>query len=153
MNLYFLSVISDSKKGRRESIRNCRLPNGKEEGRKDCNQRIIIWKRGKVLFSYHTLGWDHTHVNFDIELRINNSVRFGVEVDENVFHLLFNLPGFPNRIKYYTNIYFLAGFQSVLNHLEIDKISFSRKNFIRRTMTPILIDELLPRFEEEDEWE
>src|ERR1700733_4413172 len=111
MNTYFLRLLSSCKTERRESIRNLRLPNGKEEGRKDTNQRINVWRRSRLLFSYTSQCWDHAHVDFNLQLRLNNSVIFGVEVSENVFNLSFNLDGFPNRIRYYTNIYFQSGFQ------------------------------------------
>jgi hypothetical protein len=141
MNTYFLGLFSSCEKKRRESIEKFRLPNGKREGiNNKCRNCTSISKMGvEVLF------YEYNHLYLILRLK---NITIEIESDEEGnFILSFHVPGFSFPLVYDPEIMVEDGFQSMIDTIGFDKIPFSRKNFIRRTITPTLIDSLVPESE------
>jgi hypothetical protein len=138
MNTYFLSLISDCEKGRRESIINAwLLPSKGKEGIHDEYGLTHIRRRQKLALDiYRDNGW------FEFNLYIKDKI-ITIQTETLNFVLIFYLEGFRKSLVYDSEIDIRKGFQVFLDDLNFDKIPFSRKNFIRRTLTPTLIDNIL----------
>jgi hypothetical protein len=152
MNLYFLDLLSTCKKGRRESVESLRLPNGKWEGIDYNTWYWNIWKKGRIIFS---VSFDVNDRTLDVELEWRGGkIKVEVPEDESHFILSFTLPGFDSALKYDSDIEAGEGFQHVLDRIDFSKAPIPRKNYMRRTFTPTLIDGLVDEwtYEEEEGW-
>ena|ERR1700733_3047401 len=139
MNLFFLDLIQGSKKEKRESITDSKLPNGNFEGilyEAEDNQYSIL-KNGRLILGYCCRPF------FYVEFVPENKREIYIVAKSDCFHFHFYSleSGGPFEVS---GTQIKLGFSSCLEIINFDLIPFiRRKNFVKRTITSTFIDSLI----------
>jgi hypothetical protein len=135
MNFYFLGLVQDSKKEKRESIFNGLLPNGREESivEDDLDENDIEF----IFYNNDILKFRHS--SSSIELKVGKEVSFQLEKYNKFIKGSFWLENYvyPLEVKY--PFIKSKGFSYTLEKMKIDSMPLiKKKNWTKRMLINLM---------------